>query len=63
MSSIISTYKTDKKPVSMSAHFKLVMNTGVAMIVAMLVLSTVGCSTTQEFKPTASVIVGTHKSL
>ena len=63
MSSILSSYKTDKKPVPVSAHFKPVINTGVAMIIAILVLSTVGCNTTQEFKPTASVIVGAHKSL
>lgn len=63
MSSIISTYKNDKKPVPMSAYFKLIINIGVAMIIAILTLSTVGCSTTQEFKPTASVMVGAHKSL
>ncbi len=34
-----------------------------AIISAFLVLVTTGCSTTQEFKPTASVIVGAHKSL
>lgn len=63
MSAILSTCKTDKTPIPMSAYSKLFMNTGIAMIIAMLVLSTVGCSTTQEFKPTASVMVGGHKSI
>ncbi len=63
MSSIISTYKNDKKPVPMSAYFKLIINTGIAMVIGILLLSTVGCSTTPTFKPTASVMVGAHKSL
>lgn len=63
MSSIIPTQKTNYKPVPTVSHLKLVINIGIAMVISILLLSIVGCSTTQEFKPTASVIVGGHKSL
>ncbi|WP_201556340.1 hypothetical protein [Psychrobacter sp. 72-O-c] len=33
------------------------------LIIAALAFSATGCGTTQEFKPTTSVIVGAHKSL
>ena len=36
---------------------------GLSFAVVILALTATGCSTTQEFKPTASVIVGAHKSL
>lgn len=54
MPSLSNTDKTyGKKAISISA----------ALLVATLVLSATGCNTTQEFKPTASVMVGVHKSL
>ncbi|WP_169391491.1 MULTISPECIES: hypothetical protein [Psychrobacter] len=34
-----------------------------AVITIAAVMLTTGCSTTQEFKPTASVMVGPHKPL
>lgn len=46
-------HKSSKKTVGISA----------ALLLATLALSTTGCNTTQEFKPTASVMVGAHKSL
>ncbi|WP_435978546.1 hypothetical protein [Psychrobacter sp. DM4] len=33
------------------------------LIIAAIALTATGCSTTHEFKPTASVMVGAHKSL
>ncbi|WP_372844207.1 hypothetical protein [Psychrobacter sp.] len=33
------------------------------LLLAVLALSATGCSTTPTFKPTASVMVGAHKSL
>ena len=39
------------------------LNTGLALTIVALVVSATGCNTTHEFKPTASVIVGAHKSL
>lgn len=63
MSSIIPTHKTNYKPVPTVSHLKLVINIGIAMVISIPLLLSVGCSTTQEFKPTASVIVGGHKSL
>jgi len=63
MSSITSTHTANQKPLPTTSHFKLIGNIGIAMVVSILLLSTVGCSTTQEFKPTASVIVGGHKTI
>lgn len=63
MSSIISTHKADHKPQPTISHFKVISNIGIALVISILLLSTVGCSTTQEFKPTASVIVGGHKTI
>ncbi|MDN3454162.1 MULTISPECIES: hypothetical protein [unclassified Psychrobacter] len=49
-----NTHKThDKKVITISA----------ALLLTTFALSATGCSTTQEFKPTASVMVGAHKSL
>ncbi|MBE0407066.1 hypothetical protein ACT3TI_00030 [Psychrobacter sp. AOP22-C1-22] len=54
MSSLSHTRKKySKKTVSISA----------ALLLTTMVLSATGCNTTQEFKPTASVMVGAHKSL
>ncbi len=36
---------------------------GAAVLLTIMTVSATGCSTTQDFKPTASVIVGAHKSL
>lgn len=41
-------------------------NSAVVLSIAVLgtsLVSVTGCSTTQEFRPTASVMVGAHKSL
>lgn len=55
MSLLSKTYKDQsKKTAAISA----------ALLLATLTLSMLlGCTTTQEFKPTASVLVGAHKSL
>ncbi len=53
MSSIIPSYSPRKKLASIS----------LSLVIAALAVSVTGCNTTQEFKPTASVIVGAHKSL
>ncbi len=63
MSSTIPTHKATQKSASTFSHCKVATNIGIAMIMSLAALSTVGCSTTQEFKPTASVIVGGHKSI
>lgn len=36
---------------------------GTVLLLAVTTIFATGCSTTQEFKPTASVMVGAHKSL
>ncbi|WP_201583698.1 hypothetical protein [Psychrobacter jeotgali] len=61
MSSIICTYNANKTPTA--SHSKRVVKIIVAMIMTTLLVSTVGCNTTQGFKPTASVMVGGHKSI
>lgn len=48
---------------SLSNNYKKMTQMGVAVFLATIALSSTGCSTTQEFKPTASVMVGAHKSL
>lgn len=48
---------------SLSNTYKKTTQIGAALLLATLALSLAGCSTTQEFKPTASVMVGAHKSL
>lgn len=48
---------------SLSKHYKKIIQMGAALLVATIALSSIGCSTTQEFKPTATVMVGAHKSL
>ncbi len=61
MSSII-THLSGLKPVTTVA-FKAIVNVSFTVAITLLALSAVGCSTTQEFKPTASVIVGGQKSI
>lgn len=67
MSSIIATPVVHNHSASTPSYSKVVVkvaaHTIIAMVIAMLVFSSVGCSTTQEFKPTASVIVGGQKSI
>ena len=48
---------------SLSNKYKKMIQTGAALVLVIIALSSTGCSTTQEFKPTASVMVGAHKSL
>lgn len=61
--SSITTQTGKQKPVTTFSYFKAILNIAIAMIISIPLLSTVGCSTTQELKPTASVIVGGHKSI
>ena len=48
---------------SLSNDYKKMTQMGATLLVATIALSSTGCSTTQEFKPTATVMVGAHKSL
>ncbi|WAI87650.1 hypothetical protein SC65A3_01112 [Psychrobacter sp. SC65A.3] len=48
---------------SLSNHYKNIAHITAALLLATMALSATGCNTTQEFKPTASVMVGAHKSL
>lgn len=48
---------------SISIYNKKLVSMSLILLVATVILSATGCSTTHEFKPTASVIVGAHKSL
>ncbi|MGM8898365.1 MULTISPECIES: hypothetical protein [unclassified Psychrobacter] len=59
----IPTHKTKNNSAKKPFHLALIVNMGYALIISILLLSAVGCSTTQAFKPTASVIVGGHKTL
>ncbi|MBO1530197.1 hypothetical protein J3492_03090 [Psychrobacter sp. F1192] len=63
MSSTTPTAKRHKKPTNMTSYAKPITQVAIAMVLAVPILSSVGCSTTQELKPTASVIVGGHKSI
>jgi len=47
----------------LSKHYKSITNISTAILLTTTVLSVAGCSTTQEFRPTASVMVGTQTSL
>lgn len=51
----------------LSSHYKALCkktaSIGAAILLTTLAVSATGCSTTQEFKPTASVMVGAHKSI
>lgn len=58
-----STYKANKKSMATVSTATSAMNIGIFTIMVVLTLSSVGCSTTQEFKPTASVLVGGQKSI
>ncbi|MBP6495796.1 MAG: hypothetical protein KA291_04760 [Psychrobacter sp.] len=48
---------------SLSNHYKKITHISAALLLTTIALSATGCSTTQEFKPTASVMVGAHTSL
>lgn len=48
---------------SISICNKKLASISLILLVATVTLSATGCSTTHEFKPTASVMVGAHKSL
>lgn len=48
---------------TLKVHSNKWLNTGLALTIVALGFSATGCNTTHEFKPTASVIVGAHKSL
>ncbi|MBB3105999.1 hypothetical protein FHS24_000490 [Psychrobacter luti] len=47
----------------LSNNYQKITQIGAALLLATIALSSTGCNTTQEFKPTASVMVGAHKSL
>ncbi|OLF38285.1 MULTISPECIES: hypothetical protein [unclassified Psychrobacter] len=59
----ISTYKANNNLDARPSRLAPIINIGLATVISILLLSTTGCSTTQEFKPTASVIVGGHKTI
>ena len=42
---------------------KKITSVGSALLLTSIAFSMTGCSTTQEIKPTASVMVGAHKSI
>lgn len=65
MSSIIQSYLPNQtlKTQTSKMNSKKWMGTSAMLTIVALAFSATGCSTTQEFKPTASVIVGAHKSL
>ena len=46
-----------------NAYFTKYLKRGMVCTAVILMMSLTGCSTTHEFKPTASVMVGAHKSL
>lgn len=48
---------------SLSKHYKSIANISVAILLTTTLLSVTGCNTTQEFRPTASVMVGAQTSL
>ena len=48
---------------SLSNHGKKIKAISMPMLIAAIVLFAAGCSTTQEFRPTASVMVGAQTSL
>lgn len=48
---------------SLSKHYKSMANISVAILLTTTVLSVAGCNTTQDIRPTASVMVGTQTSL
>ncbi|WP_170231071.1 hypothetical protein [Psychrobacter frigidicola] len=48
---------------SISTCSKKLASITLTILVATMAISATGCSTTHEFKPTASVMVGAHKSL
>ncbi len=48
---------------SLSKHYKSIANISAAILLTTTVLSVAGCNTTQEFRPTASVMVGAQTSL
>ncbi len=62
MSSIPSTC-VNKTSITNASTLSFAWSIGIIMAITILALASVGCSTTQEFKPTASVIVGGHKSI
>lgn len=47
----------------LSIYYKKISPITSALLLLAIVLSASGCSTTQGFKPTASVMVGAHTSL
>ena len=56
-----SHHSLKRQPTKNSSHKWL--NMGLTLTIVALAVSATGCNTTHEFKPTASVIVGAHKSL
>jgi len=48
---------------SISTYNKKLVSMSLILLVAAMTLLATGCNTTHEFKPTASVMVGAHKSL
>lgn len=48
---------------SLPHYYKKIANISAALLITTIALSATGCSTTPELKPTASVMVGAHKSI
>ncbi|MDN6275616.1 hypothetical protein [Psychrobacter sp.] len=44
-------------------YTKSVVNISSALLLTTIALSMIGCSTTSDIKPTATVVVGAHTSL
>lgn len=44
----------------LTKHYKKIAHISAAILLTTTVLFVAGCSTTQEFRPTASVMVGTQ---
>lgn len=67
MSSILSAHSTHKRSPSLwssrTMASRLVIKSAISVSLLGVVVATTGCSTTHEFKPTATVMVGAHKSL
>ena len=63
MLSTLSTHNINKKPQPKTTASKTVLTGALAVAIAASALVTSGCHTTQGLKPTASVMVGGHKSI
>lgn len=63
MSAHLSTQKLNNKLPLKVTFCKTVMTSSLVIAIVVSALATSGCNSTQGFKPTASVMVGGHKSI